>query len=111
MSSFRDVYTSLVLLIKSLVNRVVEKQNEQYFSMYCEVCADMKNDTGEERRIGAHEARFVLIASSYELRICSHHHPNPKIGKLSHQLHAYLEKNDLIWTDLHVVDSDARKFI
>lgn len=111
MSSFKDVCASFSLFMKSLIGQIAKRHEEQYLSMYCEICADATSGTPEEHRVGAHEARFVLIAGSCELRICSHHHPNPKIGKLSHQLHAYLEKNDLIWTDLYVVDHDARKFI
>ena len=110
MSSLKDAGASLSLLVNGLTDYAFRKHDAVHRSIYCEICAAQKNGEGSVDHIGQNEARFVLIADSHGIRVCSQHHPNPKVGELSKELHEYLEKNDLVWTDLYVMDHDSRKF-
>lgn len=110
MSSLKDVGASLSLLIKGLTDYAFQKHDAAHRSIYCDVCAAKKNSEGHGDHIGENEARFVLIANSQGIRVCSQHHPNSKIGEHSDELHEYLDQRDLVWTDLYVMDHDSRKF-
>ena len=110
MSSFKDVGASLGHLAKGLIDYAFQKHDAAHRSIYCEVCATQKVSGSPVDRIGQNEARFVIIANSRSLHVCSQHHPNSKVGELSDELHEYLDQNDLVWTDLYVMDHDSRKF-
>ena len=109
MGSFKDVYASLTKLVKGIVNKASKNYDSDYRSYYCAICAE-KNKQGADDSMGQNEARFVIIADSVSFHICARHHPNPKIGDLAHEIAAYFEKNELIWTDLYVMSRDSRIF-